>query len=62
MCRRELREQARRCRRLANSIYNPATAAELERYARMLEEQAAGTELQERRLNLGRPASDHGKD
>jgi len=36
----ELREQARRCRRLAKSIYNPEAAAALEVYARQLEERA----------------------
>jgi hypothetical protein len=34
----ELREQAQRCWRLAKSIYNPEAAADLEVYARQLEE------------------------
>jgi hypothetical protein len=36
----KLREQAQRCSRLAKSIYNPAAAADLEAYARQLEERA----------------------
>jgi hypothetical protein len=39
-----LRDEARRYRRLAKSIYNPAAAAELEALARALEEQAAQLE------------------
>ena len=35
-----LREQAQRCWRLAQSIYNAEAAAELEAYARQLEERA----------------------
>ena len=35
-----LRAEAKRCRRLAKSIYNPTAAAELEARARALEEQA----------------------
>jgi hypothetical protein len=40
----ELREQAQRCWRLAQSIYNAQAAAELEAYARQLEERANGLE------------------
>lgn len=36
----QLREQAQRCWRLARSIYNAEAAAELEAYARQLEERA----------------------
>jgi len=36
----KLREQAQRCSRLAKSIYNPEAAADLEAYARQLEERA----------------------
>lgn len=36
-----LLEQAQQCWRLANSIYNQEIAAELEAYARQLEERAA---------------------
>lgn len=39
-----LREEARRYRRLAKSIYNAKAAAELEAHARELEEQAARLE------------------
>jgi hypothetical protein len=39
-----LRAEARRYRRLANSIYNATAAAELEARARALEEQAAQLE------------------
>jgi hypothetical protein len=35
-----LLEQAQRCWRLARSVYNQQTAAELEAYARQLEERA----------------------
>jgi hypothetical protein len=35
-----LLEQAQRCWRLAKSVYNQETAAELEAYARQLEERA----------------------
>lgn len=36
----ELREQAQRCWRLARSIYNAEAAAQLEAYARLLEQRA----------------------
>jgi hypothetical protein len=36
----ELREQAQRCWRLAQSIYNAEAAAQLEAYARQLEQRA----------------------
>jgi hypothetical protein len=49
----ELREQAERCWRLAKSIYNPAAAADLEVYARQLEECA---EQLEAKLVLEPPA------
>lgn len=48
MCVREIREEAERCRRLANSIYNPTTTAELEDHARALEERAARLEAAKR--------------
>ncbi len=48
MCVRALREEAQRCRRLANSIYNPTVSAELEARARRLEEQAAQLEAAKR--------------
>ena len=35
-----LQEQAQRCWRLAKSIYNPEASANLEAYARQLEERA----------------------
>lgn len=41
---RDLREEAQRYRRLAQSIYNARTAAELDAHARALEEQAARLE------------------
>ena len=46
-----LRDQAERCKRLANSIYNPAAAAQLEAHARALEEQAKRLEA----ARLGAP-------
>ena len=48
MCVRALREEAQRYRRLANSIYNPTATAELEDYARRLEEQASCLEAAKR--------------
>ena len=48
MCVREIREEAQRYRRLANSIYNPAAAAELEAQARALEERATRLEAAKR--------------
>ena len=45
-----LLEEAQRYRRLAKSIYNARTAAELEAHARALEDEAA-------RLDVGRPRS-----
>ena len=41
-----LREQAQRCWRLAQSIYNAEAAAELEAYARQLEERALELEAE----------------
>ena len=43
-----LLEQAQRCWRLAKSIYNPEAAADLEAYARQLEERAKRLEEEER--------------
>ncbi len=43
-----LRDEAARYRRLAQSIYNPTTSAELEAQARALEEQAARIEQAKR--------------
>jgi len=39
-----LRDEAQRCRRLANSIYNQMATAELEARAQALEEEAAQLE------------------
>ncbi len=39
-----LRDEAQKYRRLANSIYNPTAATELENYARTLDECAARLE------------------
>jgi hypothetical protein len=50
-----LRDQAERCKRLANSIYNPAAAAELEAHARALEEQAK--RLEAARLSAPSPTT-----
>jgi len=50
----QLREQAQRCWRLARSIYNAEAAAELEAYARQLEERA---ERLEAKLMPERPAA-----
>lgn len=50
----QLREQAQRCWRLARSIYNAEAAAELEAYARQLEERA---ERLETKLMPERPAA-----
>ena len=44
MCVQALRDEAQRCRRLANSIYNQTTTAELEARAHALEERAAQLE------------------
>ena len=44
MCVQALRDEAQRYRRLANSIYNQTTTAELEARARALEERAAQLE------------------
>lgn len=44
MCVQAIRDEAQRCRRLANSIYNPTATAELEARARALEERAAQLE------------------
>lgn len=44
MCVQALRDEAQRCRRLANSIYNQMATAELEARARALEEEAAQLE------------------
>lgn len=44
MCTHALRDEAMRCRRLAQSIYNPTTSAELEAHARALENRAAELE------------------
>lgn len=44
MCVQAMREEAQRYRRLAKSIYNPTTTAELEARARALEEQAVQVE------------------
>jgi hypothetical protein len=43
----ELREQAQRCWRLARSIYNPEAAADLEVYARQLEQWAEQLEAED---------------
>ena len=53
MCVQALRDEAQRYRRLANSIYNPITTAELEARARVLEEQA--TQLEASKLSSERP-------
>ena len=44
MCVQAMRDEAQRCRRLASSIYNPTTTAELEAQADALEERAAQLE------------------
>jgi len=44
VCVQALRNEAERYKRLANSIYNPAAAAELEAHARALEERAKAEE------------------
>ncbi len=44
MCVRDLRNEAQKYRRLANSIYNPTATAELEAHARTIEERAARLE------------------
>ena len=49
MIRASLREQAQRCWRLAKSIYNAEASADLEVYARQLEERAQ--ELEPQHLN-----------
>lgn len=46
MCVQALRDEAKRYRRLAQSIYNPAMTTELEARARALEERAAQMEAQ----------------
>lgn len=46
MVAKALLEQAQQCWRLAGSIYNQEIAAELEAYARQLEEQAARLEAE----------------
>lgn len=48
MCVRDIREEAQRYRRLANSIYNPTATAELEAHARALEERALRLEAAKR--------------
>lgn len=48
MCVREIREEAEKYRRLANSIYNPPATAELEAHACELEERAARLEAAKR--------------
>jgi hypothetical protein len=48
MCVQALRDEAQRCRRLANAIYNQTTTAELEARARALEERAAQLEALKR--------------